>query len=66
MKDYHETRETMLPDYQRELVRKLRNSHLQLIQRPAGDPSPAPVILRLYWQLADDGSRPRVRAAWFR
>jgi hypothetical protein len=65
MKAYPEIRETTLSNYQRGLVRERRNSHLQLIHRPA-DPPTGPVTLRLYWQLTDAGDRPRVRAAWFR
>jgi hypothetical protein len=66
MEAYREIRQIMLRDYRWELDRELRNSHLKLIHRPTGALAAEPVILRLYWQLTDAGSRPRVRAGWVR
>jgi hypothetical protein len=66
MNTYPDIRERALSDYQREIVRALRSTHLQPVHRPPGVPPTRPVNLRLHWQLTDAGSRPRVRAAWFR
>jgi hypothetical protein len=64
MNAYPEIRKEMLSE--REIVRALRNTHPQPAHRSTGAPPTESVVLRLHWQLTDAGSRPRVRAAWFR
>ena len=66
MQVHPEILEMILRDNQRELDRGLRNSHLQPAYQPTGAPPTERLILQLYWELIDSGSRPRVRAVWVR
>jgi hypothetical protein len=59
-------REMLLRDNQRELNRRLCSSPLQPARQLNGAPRTEPMILRLSWERADDGSGSSVRAAWVR